>query len=174
MLSTPSSLFWFAARTRYKQERRICECLAELGIEYYAPFQTEKRQWSDRVKIVEVPLIPSLVFLRAEFEKATSLLSDPRLSIHYMRDLANAQRLIVPDRQMEQFMRLAHLQTDGLTLLDHNLKPGDRVRVIAGEFKGIEGELIRIKRHKRVVVRMERLFALATTYIPGEFLERIE
>lgn len=70
-------------------------------------------------------------------------------------------------------MRLADLQTDGLTLLDNNLKHGDQVRVIADEFKGIEGELIHIKRHKREVIGLERWFALATTYIPGEFQERI-
>ena len=39
--------------------------------------------------------------------------------------------------------------------------------VIKGEFAGIEGELIRIKGHKRVVVRLEGAFSLATTYIPG-------
>jgi hypothetical protein len=38
---------------------------------------------------------------------------------------------------------------------------------------GIEGELIRIKGHKRVVVRLEGLFSLATTYIPSSFLERL-
>ncbi|GHT46508.1 hypothetical protein FACS189440_04690 [Bacteroidia bacterium] len=45
-----------------------------------------------------------------------------------------------------------------------NLKKGDRVRVVKGSFTGIEGELIRIKGHKRVVVRLEGIFSLVTTY----------
>jgi transcription antitermination factor NusG len=49
----------------------------------------------------------------------------------------------------------------------------DRVRVTKGEFAGIEGELIRIKGHKRVIVRMDGLFSLATSYIPKEYLKRI-
>jgi transcription antitermination factor NusG len=48
------------------------------------------------------------------------------------------------------------------------------VRIIKGSFAGIEGELIRIKGHKRVVVRLEGIAAVATTYIPASFLERIE
>jgi hypothetical protein len=38
---------------------------------------------------------------------------------------------------------------------------------------GIEGELVRLQGHKRVVVRLEGVFSLVTTYIPGEYLERI-
>lgn len=174
MTSTLPPRFWFAARTRYQQERLVCERLAELGIEYYAPFRKEQRQWSDRVKTIEVPLIPSLVFLRAGYEEATALLSDSRLPIRYMQNLATNERLVIPDSQMEQFQQISRLHAGGLTLFDNNLKPGCRVRVLEGAFKGIEGELIRIKGHKRVVVRLEGLFALATTYIPGEYLEKIE
>ena len=53
------------------------------------------------------------------------------------------------------------------------VRPGDRVRVTEGQFKGIEGELIRIKGHKRVVIRLQDVAALATVYIPGNFLEKI-
>ena len=54
------------------------------------------------------------------------------------------------------------------------MKKGDKVRVIKGDFAGIEGELIRVKGHKRVVVRLEGVVSLATAYIPGSFLEKIE
>jgi transcription antitermination factor NusG len=54
------------------------------------------------------------------------------------------------------------------------MKRGERVRVLKGEFAGIEGELIRIRGHKRVVVRLEGLFSMvAGNYIPKEYLERI-
>ncbi|GHT88660.1 hypothetical protein FACS189474_4290 [Bacteroidia bacterium] len=40
-----------------------------------------------------------------------------------------------------------------------NLKKGDRVRVVKGPFMGIERELICIKGHKPVVVRLEGVFS---------------
>jgi transcription antitermination factor NusG len=55
-----------------------------------------------------------------------------------------------------------------------NLKGGEKVRVIKGEFAGVEGELYRIKGHKRVVVRLGDDVAVATTYIPKECLEKIK
>ena len=55
-----------------------------------------------------------------------------------------------------------------------NRRRGDKVCIIKGSFAGIEGELIRIKGHKRVVVLLEGVAAVATTYIPASFLERVE
>jgi transcription antitermination factor NusG len=76
---------------------------------------------------------------------------------------------------MRDFMLL--LNFSDTTIKIENIRTNrecDRVRVTKGEFAGIEGELIRIKGHKRVVVRMEGLFSLATSYIPKEYLERIK
>ena len=61
-----------------------------------------------------------------------------------------------------------------IDVVTEQLKKGDKVRVIKGDFAGIEGELIRVKGHKRVVVRLEGVVSLATAYIPGSFLEKIE
>ena len=44
----------------------------------------------------------------------------------------------------------------------------------AGSFAGIEGELVRIAGHRRVVVRIDNLFTVATVYIPGNYLEKID
>jgi transcription antitermination factor NusG len=54
-----------------------------------------------------------------------------------------------------------------------NLTGGEKVRVIGGDFAGIEGEIFRIRGHKRVVVRLEGLASVAMEYIAKENLERI-
>ena len=61
-----------------------------------------------------------------------------------------------------------------LTLVDIPLAAGDRVRVTSGPMKGIEGELIRIKGHRRVVVRLTDTISVASTYIPSTMLEKID
>lgn len=84
--------------------------------------------------------------------------------MNYLLNLETRQLLVVPDKQMQDFMFLLDFSEDAVQVLNENLRQGDRVRVIKGEFAGIEGELIRIKGHKRVVVRLEGAFSLATTY----------
>jgi transcription antitermination factor NusG len=80
----------------------------------------------------------------------------------------------VPDKQMRDFMFLLNFADTTIKIENvEDTKKWDRVRVTKGEFAGIEGELIRIKGHKRVVVKMEGLFSLATSYIPKEYIEKI-
>jgi transcriptional antiterminator RfaH len=54
---------WFAIYTRPKNERKVAFCLEKMGIEAYCPMVTEVKQWSDRKKKVESPLIRSYVFV---------------------------------------------------------------------------------------------------------------
>ena len=92
----------------------------------------------------------------------------------YLRDRETGNFLIVPDKQMHDFMFLLDFSPSGIEVLNKNLKRGDRVRVIKGPLQGLEGELVRLMGHKRVVIRLEGVVSIATSYIPGSFLERIE
>jgi hypothetical protein len=49
---------WFALYTKPRNEKKVTETLAALGIEVYCPLVTTIKQWSDRKKKVESPLIP--------------------------------------------------------------------------------------------------------------------
>ena len=122
---------------------------------------------------VEKPVIPNLIFIHSDYNTCLSLVNEYKLSMNYLLNLETRQLLVVPDKQMQDFMFLLDFSEDAVQVLNENLRQGDRVRVIKGEFAGIEGELIRIKGHKRVVVRLEGAFSLATAYIPGSYLERI-
>ena len=51
-------------------------------------------------------------------------------------------------------------------------RSGDKVRVTGGPFKGAEGYIKRIRGNRRLIVALEGVIAVATTYIPGCFLEK--
>ncbi|MFR5659526.1 MAG: UpxY family transcription antiterminator [Butyricimonas faecihominis] len=103
-----------------------------------------------------------------------SLIQEYAFDMRYLRDRETGNFLIVPDKQMNDFIFLLDFSKEMVEVVNENLKKGDKVRVIKGDFAGIEGELIRVKGHKRVVVRLEGVVSLATAYIPGSFLEKIE
>lgn len=48
-----------------------------------------------------------------------------------------------------------------------------RSGVTGGPFKGAEGYIKRIRGNRRLVVALEGIIAVATTYIPGRFLEKM-
>lgn len=164
---------WFAAKTKYSSEKKIKQLLERLNIEHYIPFRTITIEREGKKVKVEKPVIPNFIFIRSNPATCYSLINEYGLSMSYLLNLETHHLLLIPDKQMQDFMFLLDFSEDAVQVLNENLRQGDRVRVIKGNFAGIEGELIRIKGHKRVVVRLEGIFSLATTYIPGAYLERI-
>ena len=165
---------WYAAKVRYQTEKKMKMWLDERTIENFIPFRTVLVERNGRKMKREKPLVPGLLFIRTNYPTACTLQDESAIRMFFMRNLENHQFLVVPDKQMEDFMFLLDFSDSAVRIENANLKRGDRVRVIKGDFAGIEGELIRIKGHKRVVVRLEGLFSLATTYIPSAYLEKIE
>ena len=168
-----NELHWYVANT-CRQEKKIKQRLDSMGIENFIPFQQIARKIHGVDKLIEVPVIPNLVFIHTTLKTCMSLIQEYAFDMRYLRDRETGNFLIVPDKQMNDFMFLLDFSKEMEEVVNENLKKGDKVRVIKGDFAGIEGELIRVKGHKRVVVRLEGVVSLATAYIPSSFLEKIE
>ena len=169
-----NKLNWYAAYTRVNQELLVKKRLDELGIENYLPQEEQVRETSVGRKKIRIILIHGMIFIRTDKATSFSLLNDYNLNIIYLKDRENRRSLIIPDKQMQDFMFLLDFSTDGVEVLNKDLKRGDRVKVIKGPLQGLEGELVRLKGHKRVIVRLEGVVSIATYFIPGSFLEKIE
>ena len=165
---------WYVAHTRVNQELWIKKKLDELGIENFLPQEEQVRETPWGRKTIRVLLIHGMIFIRTDKATSFSLVNEYALNIIYLKDIEGHHTLIVPDKQMEDFMFLLDFSPSGIEVLNKNLKRGDRVRVIKGPLQGLEGELVRLMGHKRVVIRLEGVVSIATSYIPGSFLERIE
>lgn len=164
---------WFAAKTKYSIEKKIKQLLERLKIEHYIPFRTIIIEREGKKVKIEKPIVPNLIFIHSNHTTCYSLVNEYGLSINFLQDLETHHLLVVPDKQMQDFMFLLDFSEEAVQVFNENLRRGDRVRVIKGDFAGIEGELVRVKGHKRVVVRLEGIFSLATTYIPAGYLERL-
>ena len=164
---------WYVANT-CRQEKKIKQRLDNMGIENFIPFQQVARKIHGVDKIIEVPVIPNLVFIRTTLKNCMILIQEYGFDMRYLRDRETGNFLVVSDKQMKDFIFLLDFSKEMVEVVNENLKKGDKVRVIKGDFAGIEGELVRVKGHKRVVVRLEGVVSLATAYIPGSFLEKIE
>ena len=160
---------WYVAHTRVNQELWIKKKLDELGIENFLPQEEQVRETPLGRKTIRVLLIHGMIFIHTDKATSFSLINDHGLNIVYLKDREGRCSLIIPD-----FMFLLDFSPSGVEVLNKNLKRGDRVRVIKGPLQGLEGELVRLMGHKRVVIRLEGVVSIATSYIPGSFLERIE
>ena len=105
----------------------MAESLAARGVEFYLPIRREVRKWSDRRKIVEVPVVPRFVFIRCEESDRVGILSgEPRIWRFLPFD---GKAAVVRDVEMEAFRRMVEQGGKPVGFTDRPLAPGDRIRV---------------------------------------------
>ena len=49
---------WYVIKTLSRAEKKTAERMTAEGYKVYLPLQTTIKQWSDRKKKIEIPLIP--------------------------------------------------------------------------------------------------------------------
>ena len=54
---------WYVIYTKPRNEKKVADRLKHLGIDVYCPMITMIKQWSDRKKKVQIPLLNSYVFV---------------------------------------------------------------------------------------------------------------
>lgn len=164
--------FWFAARTRKDQEIVVRDSLKKIDVGCYLPTQNIIRQLKYRKKHVEVPIIRNLIFVHATKEAACAAANDYGIQLFYMKDLATGTMLVVPNRQMEDFMFIMDTDPDGVSIDNEFFEVGEKVQVIKGRFSGIEGELVSISNRSYVIIHIPQVLSVSIR-IPKSYLKKL-
>ena len=67
---------WIALYTRPRSEKKVRAYLDSIGVENYLPVQNQLRQWSDRKKLVEVVVIPMVIFVLIDKSKILDIINN--------------------------------------------------------------------------------------------------
>lgn len=132
-----------AIYTMPRAEKKVEERLLNTGIEAYCPTYTTLRQWSDRKKKVELPLIPSYVFVRVNESERLAVLEDfgVRNFVYWQ-----GKPGIVRDAEIEA------LKSELSDFEVPEAQVGDYIVIEHGVFKGHEGKVKHIKGNSVVLV----------------------
>ena len=170
---------WYAVRVSYGRVLKFCAGLNQDGIESFVPMTRKKVVKNGQTVFITVPAISNLCFVRTTrniLEERMISMGERRYA-HFIWNVHTRQPIIVADKAMEDFIHICTVMSDETLYLKDitsKLREGQRVRVIDGPFKGIEGTVLRVKRSRRVVVDFPDLLAVATNYIDPRNLEPLE
>jgi len=143
---------WFALRVKARSEKTVAAIAREKGYEEFLPVYQCHRRWSDRVKLVELPLFPGYVLCRLEAENRLPLLKIPDV-LHFVSIGRNP--IPVEDTDIEAIQTALR---SGLSAQPcPYLEVGQRVRLEQGPLAGLEGILAGVKDQKRIVVSVTLL-----------------
>lgn len=130
---------WVAIYTNPRAEKTTAKNLQDLGFETYLPLQCKLHRWSDRWKKVEVPLITSYLFVKMRKKDVEPIRSANGVSFIVSW---HGNAAVIPDSEIESMRRLVDADAQIHVMNDSELKKGAHVRIIEGQFAGMEGTLI--------------------------------
>ena len=162
------SAHWYAVHVRLRHEKKVAVELAEKRVTAFLPLISTKRKWSDRHRMVELPLFPSYVFVRIPLEQ------DLRVAVLRTNGV-NAfvgPRGIgtpIPDSEMDA-VRAVLASADGVQAHPY-LNIGSRVRVRGGSLDGVEGVLTAVNGDQSLVISIELIQRSLAVRVTGFAVE---
>jgi transcription antitermination factor NusG len=133
----------------------------------------------------KIQLAPSLLFVRTTPEALQDFKQAHFTELMIYRRADSTDPAPIPEEEMRMFI-LVTSATDGrdVDLISEqimgpdtrqfNFKPGEKVRVTEGPFKGAEGIIKRIKKDRKLLVAIQGVVVVAISNVPARFLERID
>ena len=167
---------WYVLRVSYSRELKIKALLDERGVESFVPMMWKKKTVDGKTVKQLVPAVNNLCFVCWTRAGITSLISSygEKSPVHYYWDRTTQRPLTVPDKPMEDFIKVSStLDEDLIYLTDINdkLREGQMVKVRSGSFAGVTGRIVRIRKSRRIMVELPGSLAVASTYISPENVE---
>jgi transcription antitermination factor NusG len=161
---------WFALRTRSRHEKKVAVEIAAKGISAFLPTITHKSRWSDRLKVVELPLFPCYVFVRTD--------SSPENRVSILRTfgavgfIGNGGRgTPIPEEQIES---VRSILDQGVEFSLHPyLTVNQRVRIRGGSLDGVEGVLLAKNSDQSLVVSIDLIQRSVAIRVSGYELEPV-
>lgn len=154
---------WHVVYTKSRSEKKAQAELAEQDIEVFLPLQRKLRQWSDRKKWVEMPLISGYLFVKISRKEYDKVLQSNYV-VTYVRFEGKAA--IIPDEQIEYLKLMLKQDVHEVTISTENLKPGKKIELIAGPMIGLKAVLVRLHGKNKVAIQLEQMGIAALVEVP--------
>jgi transcription antitermination factor NusG len=142
---------WFVLFVRANQEKMTARRLLSHDVEHFLPCCRSLRQWKDRRVTLEMPLFPGYVFVRLPFCDRMTVLTLP--NVVGLVGSRSVPSIVTPE-EIENIRRgVEH----GKAAPHPHLSMGQRVAIVAGALRGMEGILVRAQNGTRLVVSVESI-----------------
>jgi transcription antitermination factor NusG len=163
----PGVAAWYALHLRRRSERTTLSYLSYKGLKTFLPSRPEARCWSDRKRVIDVPLFAGYGFLQTDLSEAT------RINVLQTEGVVGfvsyrGKAIAIPEKQIQDLRLLTANRME--CSIHSELKVGQKVRIRGGCLDGIEGVLASA-RADRLFVSMDALNRSVAICIEGYRLE---
>lgn len=159
---------WFAIYTKSRNEKKVNERLLAQGFEAYLPIQKKLRQWSDRKKWVQEPLLTSYVFVKVSPLEIYKVLRLPGV-VQFVS--FEGKPAPIPQEQIDVLKMFLGQQLD-VEVLSEELEPGDWVEITIGSLIGFRGELVSHQNQNKILIKLDHISHQLLVTLPANYVAK--
>ncbi len=163
--------YWYAVYVRSRFEKKVHQLLLEKGVTSFLPLIETWRQWSDRKKKVSMPLFKGYVFVRIVYKSEHYKVLDVDGVVKFI-GIRNVPSIIL-ERDIE-WVKILVGEPDALRGVFPEMPSGQKVKVIAGPFLGLEGVVRKEGRDAKLVVYFDSIMQGIEVLINPEYLQPLK
>lgn len=139
---------WYVVYTKPKWEKKVAKRLNEIGVVTYCPLITKISQWSDRKKIVSVPLFNSYIFVQIE-DKNRNRVFEITGAVRYLFWLGKPA--VVKNSEIETIRNWLSSPADYHVSLG-KLERGDKIVLESGPFINQSAVIQEVKQNHYILI----------------------
>jgi transcription antitermination factor NusG len=143
---------WFALLVKPRHEKVVAAALRTKGFEEFLPLCVVRRKWSDRHKTLEAPLLAGYTFCRFEPGERVRVLRTPGV-----RKIVGWGASPVPVEEAEIQALQKVIEAGVAASPCPYLRTGQEISIDRGPLSGLNGLLLEVKGHSRLVVSVTLL-----------------
>src|SRR5579871_5208373 len=160
---------WYVLQVCPRREKWIADALRTKEYQVCLPLNFDRRQWSDRRKIVEVPVFPGYIFCEFDSNLQNPILETPGV-FSILRTGRKPTPLEPDELQALRVLERAEVPMEPWPYL----AVGDRVVVVGGVLDSLTGVLQNVKKVTRVVISVNLLQRAVSVEVPREFVKPLD
>lgn len=158
---------WFVIYTKPRWEKKVNQLLQIQGITAFCPLRRVKSRWADRIKVIDIPLFSSYVFVKIspKEELKVRMTLGVMNFIYYMGRPARIREEVID--AVKYFLQ-KYPEAEAVSLPEMEL--GDRVKIKEGLMSQKIGEVIKLQ-GTDVLVVIDSLNCAMVTRVSASNLE---
>ena len=158
---------WYVVYTRSRAEKKVRNELTIKNIECFIPLQKKLRQWKDRKKWVEMPLMSGYCFVCISRTKYDEVLNTNNVVCYVTFE---GKAAVIPDYQIDFLKQMLKQNDFEVTVSHESFEPGKIVEIIEGSMIGLRGELVEARGKNKFILRLNQINSTFTVEIPASQL----
>lgn len=161
---------WYVITTKARAEKKVSSGLTKLGITHFLPLQKQLRQWKDRKKWIEIPLMGTYVFVNITERHKNDVFLIPGV-LKFLT--INGKPSLLKEDEVDRVRKICNYEHE-VRISDHNLNSGDEVEIMEGPLKGFKGRVIEKMNNTYMYIQIKNLGFTASFKVDRKVLKQAE